>query len=171
MATERKGAFRRRNKGVGMELSEAAIDILLHGCTDKWADDMDFWTVLVDCDPAIEQAWRAVGQRLTTAYILKSPGQRPAAWWHFSAPEPLRKRLSGKGEISPRHLTADSLFFRTRFGLPLWYRRGTVDPDNLPVHESQAAYLKRHALLTPGELKRLTPEDFKPDVFDACSDD
>ena len=37
------------------------------------------------------------------------------------------------------------------------------DPNDPPCYESQAAYLKRHGLLLPGEPKRLSAQDFQPD--------
>ena len=38
------------------------------------------------------------------------------------------------------------------------------DPNDPPKYESQAAYLQRHGLLLPGELKRLDPADFEPEL-------
>ena len=32
------------------------------------------------------------------------------------------------------------------------------------MYESQASYLKRHKLLAPGELKRLTKKDFEAEA-------
>lgn len=40
-----------------------------------------------------------------------------------------------------------------------------IDPDNPPIFESQATYLKRHNLLEPGEEHRLTAKDFEPEVI------
>ncbi len=39
-----------------------------------------------------------------------------------------------------------------------------IDPNDPPVHESQAAYLKRLGLFMPGERKQLTKEDFEPEA-------
>ena len=37
------------------------------------------------------------------------------------------------------------------------------DPNDPPCYESQAAYLRRHGLLLPGERKRLSAQDFQPE--------
>jgi hypothetical protein len=37
-----------------------------------------------------------------------------------------------------------------------------IDPNDPPAYESSAAYLLRHGLLTPAEVKRLTVADFAP---------
>lgn len=39
----------------------------------------------------------------------------------------------------------------------------TPDPHNPPLFESQASYLRRLGLLPPGEARRLTSEEFKPE--------
>ncbi len=39
-----------------------------------------------------------------------------------------------------------------------------IDPEDPPRYESQATYLRRLGLLLPGELKRLTPADFEPEL-------
>ena len=39
-----------------------------------------------------------------------------------------------------------------------------IDPNDPPRYESQAAYLKRHNLLTTSEEHRLKARDFKPEV-------
>lgn len=38
-----------------------------------------------------------------------------------------------------------------------------IDPSDPPRYESEAAYLKRHGLLLPGEERRLRPKDFEPE--------
>ena len=38
-----------------------------------------------------------------------------------------------------------------------------IDPTDPPRYEAQAAYLKRHKLLLPGEERRLAPADFEPE--------
>jgi hypothetical protein len=51
---------------------------------------------------------------------------------------------------------------------PEYFAKGfaglVIDPDDPPVFESQASYLKRHGLLLDGELKRLKKADFKPEA-------
>ncbi len=65
------------------------------------------------------------------------------------------------------------------YGLPVqWVDRWSVDyygpdfagvpadPDDPPRFESEAAYLKRHGLILPGEERRLTDEDFEPEAIE-----
>ncbi|GMR20201.1 MAG: hypothetical protein BMS9Abin36_0796 [Gammaproteobacteria bacterium] len=40
-----------------------------------------------------------------------------------------------------------------------------IDPDDPPVFESQAAYLKRHKLLSVEEKKDLTKSDYEPEII------
>ena len=59
---------------------------------------------------------------------------------------------------------ADALNMRPtfRFGVPdFWKRIAQGDP---PLYESEAAYLRRHELLSPAERKRLKPEDYEPET-------
>lgn len=39
-----------------------------------------------------------------------------------------------------------------------------INPNDPPVFESSAVYLKRHGLFLPGEERRLTPADFEPET-------
>ncbi len=47
-----------------------------------------------------------------------------------------------------------------RFGTKGGFAGQAIDPADPPRFESQAAYLRRHKLLLPGEEKRLTAADF-----------
>ena len=40
-----------------------------------------------------------------------------------------------------------------------------IDPDDPPRFESQAAYLRRHNRLAPGEARRLKARDFEPETI------
>ena len=56
-------------------------------------------------------------------------------------------------------ITCNGKWFEGNFeGLP-------PDPNDPPKFESQAAYLKRHGLLEPGEERRLNPADFEPEII------
>lgn len=46
-----------------------------------------------------------------------------------------------------------------------------IDPRNPPKFESQATYLDRHGLLLPGERRRLTERDFRPETLAVADDD
>ena len=48
------------------------------------------------------------------------------------------------------------------FGIPEDFR--DLNPANPPCYESQAAYLRRHGLLEPGEARRLKAKDYEPEV-------
>ena len=41
------------------------------------------------------------------------------------------------------------------------------DPNDPPQFESEAAYLDRHGILLPSERRRLSREDFEPEVLPA----
>jgi hypothetical protein len=109
------------------------------------------------------------------------------AWFDGTLPEP-RKRLGGIGTPNFESL---NVVPSLPFGIPdSWvspfdveYYNGraknihgnrigeehkegdfphdSIDPDDPPVFESQASYLKRHGLLLPGEEERLTDADYE----------
>jgi hypothetical protein len=68
-------------------------------------------------------------------------GKRPRIWWEEDAPEKWRRRLGGYA----RSLGGGW------YGVPSSY--GGIDLANPPCFESQAAYLRRHGLLTEEEEK------------------
>ena len=103
----------------------------------------------------------------------------------------LRKRIAGIGDPAYEHLALVPTFdctVPTTFVTPFdeeYYngrrvdirgnRIGTefhegnfqgraIDPNNPPQYESEAAYLKRHGLLTPIESRRLRKRDFEPEI-------
>lgn len=104
--------------------------------------------------------WPAYRERVLADWIKKKPGTRPRVWWWVDAPEPRREQISGYGRIYPA--LDNDRNFRHGCGLPDSWWLVDGDAGNPPVYESQARYLQRHELLMPGELKRLTDEDFKP---------
>jgi hypothetical protein len=125
--------------------------------------------------------WRLYGPKVLGEWIEKSPGTRPTMWWRFDAPrwtppdhhtdfwyakqkllpEP-RQRLSGTGTPAWEVM---AYMPRWDLGIPEdWAYTCDFDEDDPPTYESQAAYLKRHGLLAPGELKRLTKADFEPEL-------
>lgn len=50
------------------------------------------------------QAWRALGSRITAAWIGRHPGSRPWGWWHFDAPRWQRR------DLPPRWRNLGSMF-------------------------------------------------------------
>ncbi|MFC1886062.1 hypothetical protein ACFLZM_03290 [Thermodesulfobacteriota bacterium] len=120
------------------------------------------------------ETWRNSKNQILSAWISNRPGRRPWAWWRYDAPRdpalmagtawenryPIaRQQIGGQGVTTPRRYPASlPRFF---FGVPSdWHEIDEADP---PIFESQAAYLKRHGLLTKAEEKRLKPADFEPE--------
>jgi len=85
----------------------------------------------------LQKAWDASRDDVLAGWTQTNPGTRPVHWWIFDAPE-LRQRISGK----PYH---ETLAYAPAFNLGIPERSDPAD------YESQAAFLKRHKLLLPGE--------------------
>lgn len=125
--------------------------------------------------------WLGCREHVLRQWIPENPGTRPRAWWKVEAPRlpeeeypenfrrpthklhglpflyHLRERLGGSGELS-----GDRYPTKTEYGIPLSWDEETLDPEDLPLYESQAAYLDRFDLLTEREREQLGPEDFEP---------
>ncbi len=111
------------------------------------------------------------------AHIAEHPGTRLSHWWRYS-PLGLRERIGGVGTPAHEWLAYAPAF---RFGVPATWptreeaaqygrerRKHGVDPDNPPTYESQAAFLRRHKLLSRVEAAQLGPEAYEPEsIFDA----
>jgi hypothetical protein len=98
-------------------------------------------------------AWHAVRREVLPQWIAKHPGTRPLAWWRYEAPAPMRRIVQGRG--------------RPPGGDPLicgWPENLLERTDHVAI-ESQAAYLKRHGLLSAEEESALLPEAFTPTVW------
>jgi hypothetical protein len=107
-------------------------------------------------------AWEAIRDELLAEWIGESPGTRPWGWWEHDAPrhdtgtyfEPLpvpRRRLGGKGQTTPEKYPAMVPYFDK--GIPSSWAE--IDPDDPPVFESEASFLKRHGLFIANEEKRI----------------
>jgi len=137
------------------------------------------------------KTWRAIRDEILPEWIRQNPGKRPFAWWIYDAPEQ-RQRLGGTGTPCDEVLNETPF---CAFGIPVswvdaWeveyyngravdvhgepigrqHKEGSfsgvaIDPEDPPRYESQAAYLKRHGLLTPAEEKRLSDSDFEPETL------
>lgn len=100
----------------------------------------------------LEAAWRQHRAALLEAWIAARPGSRPSGWWLFDAPEPRRLRTGGTGvEASVRWAPVYQPWVRCGVEL-MWASVSKTDP---PRHESEAAYLERHALWIRGEKVRV----------------
>jgi len=187
MATKRT----RRGRGFRGNVAEWKIKYFYDGEYQHGSWEFFGWDCPHEYEGSeILKDWHAVREGLVAAWTKEKPGTRPWAWWEFESPEP-RKRLGGIG--TPEHeVTALSPSFK--FGIPRRYvspdqveyyngrakdihgnpigeeyKEGdfpydAYDPEDPPTYESEAAYLKRHGLLTEYEIKILTPEAFQ-EVF------
>ena len=99
---------------------------------------------------------------ILTEWVRQRPGTRPAWWWSTEAPEKTRRRLGGIGV--PMHERFPAYVPIYECGVPVIFHAD--DPSNPPAFESEAAYLKRHGLLTPEETRRLRKKDFEPEVIE-----
>lgn len=138
--------------------------------------------------PVVRAVWEELRDELLADWAKEHPGTRPYAWWVFDAPRDpvgtwpgsrwdgelpaLRLRLGGTGTPSHEHL---AFMPESSFGIfTLWIDDGDVetfnldclpvDPNDPPLFESQAAYLKRHGLLLAGE--RPPASAFEPEVVE-----
>jgi hypothetical protein len=127
-----------------------------------------------DKDP--RKLWAKYRDYFLPRYIEEHPGERPIPWWLFDAPRmeerfdawfdgtlpAWRQRLGGKGETAPATVP------RSTYGIPNNWDLSTIDPEDPPVFESQAAYLDRRGLLTDEERRVLKDalEKWEPEVLD-----
>lgn len=96
-------------------------------------------------------AWRTAQPQALREWIRHRPGTRPRCWWAFDAPEPLRAIVRGTGTPVTK--------VDVELGRPALWSEWSRD---LAI-ESQAAYLKRHGLLTAGESQRIPKAAFDPE--------
>jgi hypothetical protein len=110
-----------------------------------------------------ESIWELYADEITATWIKEKPGTRPKCWWRYSAPRkaeqghrkhmfPLietRRVLLGPATTEDRVPAGD-------FGIPRIHCESNRTAGQI---ESQAAYLKRHGLLTPDETRRLKSYD------------
>lgn len=113
--------------------SERMRQLLLSGCDFLFlaSASLDVWPQDEIPDEVIRQAWQERRDEILAAFAAEHPGERPWAFWEFSAPEPRRIR-----EVPIR-----------------W--KDTITGE-WRMHISQEAeperdYLERHGLLTEGE--------------------
>jgi hypothetical protein len=121
------------------------------------------------------QLWVEHGKAIVAEWIADHPGTRPSCWWKYEAPGP-RVRCGGIGTPSHERLANVE---RLHLGVPMdWITRGIsetyvrlgsdlgvppLDPRNPPLYEAQATFLDRYGMLLPGERRRLSAADFKPE--------
>ena len=139
-----------------------------------WGDDNSY--PYFTSDEHVDGLWKRHSGAVVEDWIADRPGSRPPRWWEREAPEQ-RQRMGGTGQ--PLHELGVAEPLRLVCGLPdawatatwwaarrLAYRLpkppGLVDPADLPIFESEAAYLDRLGLFRPGERRSVPPEDFRP---------
>jgi hypothetical protein len=146
-----------------------------------WARDEEgscLWPY-VTSDEAKRATWNFLRDEVVREHVAEWPGTRPIRWWQYdSSPDEPRLRLGGVGTTWHQYhsrpevlyrgrptewFTADTIAGYVRSGSPLRPAAVAVDPDNPPLFESEASYLKRLGLFLKGEAKRLEPEDFEPE--------
>ena len=103
--------------------------------------------------PTARQLWQEHGEAVLAAWVRARPGTRPPAWWRCTAPGS-RRRLGGAGEPARNGL---------HLGVPAEWL--SFDPQDPPIFESEATFLRRLDLLLPGEARRLKPADFNPQAI------
>jgi hypothetical protein len=169
------------------EFSETALWIVSDGLYPKpeVPDIWDKWTLEHPTASArrreCSELWAQVEEQLLEEWIAERPGTRPLYWWLFSAPlmddaeildqwrdcwfvndlRAPRLQIRGTGEAA--HVRWASSVPAFGYGIP--DRWASIDPEDPPVFESQAAYLRRHGRLTVDEESRLTSVDFEPEVL------
>jgi hypothetical protein len=172
MPTRRRPISRRPGAGAGLE--EWQTRLLLEGDGRLDADERERWgdsEALLWVDDDRRAAWEEIRHDVLEAWVATRPGTRPWAWWAFDAPRVARGREHacvarlrlGGGGIAKRDAAA--VMDDGEFGVPALWVDGTLDPDDPPVFESQAAYLERHGLLMPGERERLRRSDLEPEAL------
>jgi len=113
--------------------------------------------------------WQEHRDAFLEDWTRERPGTRPFAWWLIDAPrevfddgeksvgpEPLR-HVGGSGRVIRVGVYPEATA-RACGCLPF----EAIDPDDPPLVESEAAYLRRHGLLLTGERRRLTSDAFEP---------
>jgi hypothetical protein len=158
---------------------------------EAWLHGEDKASGFIQYAPNDELAalWGAHSERIVADHVSNYPGTRPVRWWQYAV-EP-RRRLGGIGTPASDVLAYVPTF---SFGLPsVWVTQSQVkyysgiavdihgnpmgnrfansdfngvaiNPDDPPVFESQATYLKRHGLFLAGEERRLKKADWEAEA-------
>jgi hypothetical protein len=101
-----------------------------------------------------QRVWAQIQDVALLDWIAVVPGRRPASWWYWTAPD--LRRLYG------RFNAADGITRCHPTGIPY----GTpADWQDLPMCESEAAYLDRHDLWLAGEREQVPLAAFDAEVF------
>lgn len=120
---------------------------------------------LMELRPAMKEKWELYRDQIMADWMKKNPCSRPFGFWKFDAPE-LRKQINGSCDVDYEGVSIDSE------GLPAYWQIDWDEHDP-PIFESEAAYLKRHDLLTLTEKTYLKkhPELMEAEKIEFEEDD
>ena len=122
-------------------------------------------------DEELQRSWELVREELLEGWAEEYPGTRPQHWWRFDAP---RQPLGNFPDCGYDGQLPEMRQFISGAGVPAWvvsaympaYRCGLpnswagYDESDPPTFESQAAFLRRHKLLSAAETRALKAEDY-----------
>lgn len=128
----------------------------------------------------LQKLWKEHRTAILAAWQKRAPGTRPSCWWKFDAPrlpdqgtgawfegtlQLPRERVGGVGVLSWERQRVKPWFV---CGMPHSDSWLEIDLQDPPRFEAQAAYLKRHGLLTPAERRAIVhrPEAWEPETID-----
>ena len=160
--------MRPRKPKSSTSLEELKIQFLVTGEPGYPGDDYKLQMFNFEFDEKERRKfWNSHKNEILKDFIATSPGKRPAAWWDFEAPE-IRQRIGGIGDCENDVFNIVPV---VTLGIPedwiglAWLEvypdLTAIDPENPPVFESQATYLKRHKILTKAEKNSLKLMDFE----------
>jgi len=105
--------------------------------------------------------WRAHAPELLRDWIRERPGTRPWAWWTYDAPASPRECVGAVFPLAP--------LWRQAFGRPFeWH---ALEAGMVLALESEPHYLRRHALLAPGERRRIPQADYAPEQITVTNEE
>ena len=98
--------------------------------------------------PSLKSLWRRHGAKIVADHIRRQPCTRPDGWWMFDAPDEYRLVVGGSGSGEHGPTPPDQQYWDH---IQPFERIGQAGVQV----ESETAFLARHELLTPSELKHL----------------
>jgi hypothetical protein len=139
--------------------------------TGTWPDEVDLpgedphelAHVFFASAEAVEAMWHDYGPDVVAAWAAAHPGTRPWGWWRYEAEEP-RRVIRGAELLKPRRKPEDWRFYWKDHRGVQAFRQWRPKAAELPLIESEAAYLRRLKLLLPGE--RIRAADYAPQSVD-----
>ena len=164
-----------RKLSYGRRINAGAEEATVLWLSDRENDatQLDPKVIWLRYDEALHRRlWKKFRNLVLEEWIAKAPGTRPTAWWTYDAPRQPRGTFADcyyDGKLpEPRKKLSGT-------GIPAWecynlvpdYDHGAptcwsgVELSDLPCFESEAAFLKRHGLLSSAEKRKLHRSDFE----------